>query len=378
MKSKYTQKWKRLIKRGGSRPDLPIPSTFEEFNKNWGLYYITSHGQSLDSFFIVPENTYILNIAVAGQVCSSFKWDIENKIYERRRGAPGLPMKEVLYNSFVNGNFYNEFKLYKPNHPLANQPESLAFYEPGDFMIDSKITFYNHAWPIFLQGVYEIPIPYEIKDKVFAPNKRFYPEGENASTVNADSLLIMPKNHDVPGEKEHALFNIPENLYKTKMYTPAGVQKVFGLKQIVDSIVSIDTQKGQNRIRFIIVNACRVPAEPNVTPRMLRTLSESARFVPNPHANEPVGPFSLEYKAKQMAFQQLNVKTLQTLMRKLYEKQQKSNTPEEEKSIIQMLLSISATLIKKANFTRETLLELLEEIHKIIPLDAQLVRVLSP
>ncbi len=354
---------------------MPIPDDYATFNKSWGLYYITAHGSLLPNFFIVPENTYILNIAVAGQVCDVFKWEIENLIYHRREGARGLPMKQTIYNLFKNKKFYTDFRLYNPGIPLASQDKSLAFYEPGDFLLDSNITFYNHAWPIFLQGVYEIPIPIIIKDRVFAPNKRFYPEDENASTVNAATHFEAAKAGDRPGDKEQELFNIDENLWRDKIFTPTGIKKTFRLKDIVQDITTMDNTRGVDRIRLIIVNACRVPADISVSPMMLRTASETARRVQNPNAPKPEGPLSPEYKLERTEFQRLNLNTLRSIIEELYKKYKNVSTSDTDRKMIINLIEKAKLIMKAKEFTRDELLEFLERAGGLIPLNSHIGRI---
>lgn len=364
-----------MTKQGGARPDLPIPSDYATFDRKWGIYYITAHGSLRSNFFVIPENTYILNIAVAGKGCHIFKWEIENLIYQRSEGARGLPIKQTIYNLFKDRKFYKDFHLYNPAIPLETQPTSLAFYEPGDFLLDSTISFYNHVWPIFLQGVYEIPIPIAIKDRVFAPNKRFYPEDENASTVNAGTIFKVPKAGDVPGEIEQQIFNIPENLWREKIFTPAGTKTKFQLKDIVREIRAIDTAKGIDRIRLIIVNTCRIPGDPSVTPSMLRSASETARRVPNPKAVEPEGPLSPSYKLERMEFQRLNLDTLIQIMNQLFEKYKNVST-EEEKAILAHPIEIGTRIFHRKEFSRDELLEFLETANTLIPLNSQITRLL--
>lgn len=305
-----------------------------------------------------------------------FKWDIENLIYNRREGARGLPMKQTIYNLFNDGKFYKDFHLYNPAIPLVNQPRSLAFYEPGDFLLDSNISFYNHVWPIFLQGVYEIPIPIAIKDRVFVPNKRFYPEDENASSVNAETIFKVAKAGDIPGETEQQIFNIPENLWREKIFTPAGTKTKFQLKDIVREIRAIDIAKGTDRIRLIIVNTCRIPADPSVTPSMLRSASETARRVPNPNAPEPFGPWSLDYRQDVMAFQRLNLNTLKSILTELYTKYFNVATSTESKEVIQNLMYVGKSMIRREEFSRDELLEFLDGANTLIPLNSQIKRLL--
>ena len=204
MPRKITRALRRLhrrrntLKRGGATNKISeLPDTFADFN--WDMYYLMAHGGLTGGIFRVPERTYILNLSAAGKGCNKMAYDIEKLIFEHPPAAaaaaaagaagaagtvePPKPVREVIFDKLKDGTFLKEDELedmaefvYNPKRsggPSGLGDRSIAFYEPGDLLVDNRLTFFNTELPYTLMGLYEIPVPFEEKRRIFLKNREY-------------------------------------------------------------------------------------------------------------------------------------------------------------------------------------------------------------
>ena len=304
-------KCQKLTKRGGARATLPVPNSFEDFSRTWDILYVSAHGGLSGNMMVVPENTYILNLATAGKICNKVVWDIENWIYDYSPTA--RPVKTILQKMYdaLKGNSFLSDYMYTPGNvntnvleqypdppalaaaevPLTRQQKSLAYYEPGDIMFDTTLSFVNHNYPVFLMGAYEVPISHELKRSLFRINKHLY-RGEdynnagNVNTMNSEDVLrylslVPPEEFERhPPAAEHQIFNRDDNLLKNQMFPmrdPVPVNQP--LSEVIPFINTSLQEKAVaaggaeakvKPFKLIIIKACRVALNPNVATRMRR------------------------------------------------------------------------------------------------------------
>jgi hypothetical protein len=254
--------WKRLTRRGGAKNTLPLNGTLEEELPNWDTFFVQAHGNLVNRLMIVPPNTYILNLATAGKSCNKIKWKIDNWIYEagdassvatgRRSTIKERLFRAIKEKTFFRGAEAGESKIYTPGTTSLNVEEqytaggtggfsevSLAFYEPGDIMFNTGLSFHNDYLPIVLLGAYNIPIPRRLRQQIFDINKIVYKPSANVNLLNAENIVGLPlANARAVARPEHdTMFNIPENILRTEMF-PAGraMKQDFLLSEVIDIV----------------------------------------------------------------------------------------------------------------------------------------------
>ncbi len=273
-----TRKTKKI--RGGSTNRLPLsPSiTFDRFNTEWNMIHISGHGSSAvknetssslrPEMFIVPANTYIINLATAGKSCLKFVREIEQILYNVDESfnretifqqlKNGTFMKEYLY---LNNNTNNSKMLYPPNNNNNNTPsrasQSISIYTPGDLLSNTSISFFNHNSPYYLMGGYEIQIPKE----------RLY---EIARMMGPGTMSTSLHEH---------LFNRPDNLLKDLMFDTSqssveNILRKYKLSELIKYLNNLPINSGKNRL--YIVRACRTYSDSNFK-KLLRKYSVMSR-----------------------------------------------------------------------------------------------------
>lgn len=303
-----------MTKRGGAKNTLPLNRNLVTELPNWDTFFVQAHGNLENRLMIVPPNTYILNLATAGKSCSKIKWKIDNLIYEapdtlatgrrsvvKERLYAGIKAKTIL-RDMTNAGLPVE-SIYRPGDTASNVAEqytdaeaggfaekTLAFYEPGDIMFDTKLTFHNNLFPIVVLGAYEVPLPHALRRTVFDINRDFYKANANVRALNADDLLKdFPRRAAAP---EHdTMFNIPENILRTLMFPDGGeMRQEFYLSEVLTAINDL-YPNGHNH--FFMVSACRSAGNKDESRRMrrfsiaargnrVRTAASAAEIAANP------------------------------------------------------------------------------------------------
>jgi hypothetical protein len=267
---------------------------------------------------IVPDNTYVLNLATAGKACMKLDRFLDDLIYEKDEAAANNPLAaagageepasqlERLYTAirdrtflrdavaiadhrehigeagttvrnrqeqYVNTSGMSPIELFI--HEITKSPAmaSLAYYEPGDIMHDTSLHTMNNYLPLLLLGVYRIPVPFVIKKAVFDASKPVLLPTATINTIDRNNI-----NNTKPvmraTEDHHQIFNRDENLIRRQMFPDAGppVPKLF-LSEIIDH-TNRTVNDGKNH--FFMVKACR-SAPDSATSRLARRFSIAAR-----------------------------------------------------------------------------------------------------
>lgn len=225
--------------KAGARNEIASKFPSAEYaDFNWGLYYISSHGLLSQDVFIVPENTYILNLSTTGKGCSVMHWDIERLFYSKSDSADDMDAKrQEIFNKLKSGLTKNmiegksEYIHTKGDISLDVEElygkkgaRSLAFYEPGDIIFDCHFFFRNTGFPMFLMGTYALPMKRTIWENVVKANRPVAP-GVHPNAFNLSNLKIKDieaSNKKQLLEKGDKLFNLPENLVKDVMFDANG------------------------------------------------------------------------------------------------------------------------------------------------------------
>ena len=234
-----TRRSKRNQKAGARNEIASKFPSAEYADFNWGLYYISAHGLLSQEMFIVPPNTYILNLSTTGKGCSIMHWDIERLFYSKsdseedmdaRRKEIFSKLKTGLTRDLMEGQ--SEFIHTKGNISLdvselygkGRGSKSLAFYEPGDIIFDCHFFFRNSGFPMFLMGAYALPMKRTIWERVVQANRPVAPSAHpNAFNLSNLKLKGIKESNAQPLlEEGDKLFNLPENLVKDVMFDANG------------------------------------------------------------------------------------------------------------------------------------------------------------
>ncbi len=248
-------KTRKNRKKGGATNKLPIPEKYEDFD--WGLYFMSSHGNLLEEFFIVPENTYVLHLATAGSPCSKFKSDIEDLIYDDKSGRKTL-WKSLKEGTFLKTSKNTIAKEFIYNNSKIEDENTISFYEPGDLIFNIDLNLINYDWPIFLMGLYELPVSHTLRDNLFEINKPYLKNGSNKHILNSSCILTpqqlnfkkYPHIKQTPNINEAHIFNRNDNLLKNEMFID-NITNIT-LYNLLNNLNAIN-----NNIKLIIIKACR-------------------------------------------------------------------------------------------------------------------------
>jgi len=257
--------------RGGGVWRLPITAAESASGaalaSAWDFKYVSAHGATNNRVFVVPPNTYVLFKSVAGSGAAREEAvDVLNFFYKIGTdeawyaGQARAAASEGLFTSI----------LYDPT--VAADPMKRAFYEPGDIIQDLDLTFANHDKPIFPMGVFQCPVPLDMKANFEAFN-----EGDRPLEATTDA----------------SLFNRRENLFKDQLFGPK--------PQIQDRLYDVIRKLGpvvRGQKRLIVVDACRVCRNAEGPARLAsvartRRLSLSARCAALPVPRPLMGLASL-------------------------------------------------------------------------------------
>ncbi len=105
---------------GGSIDRLPVPETFEKFMEQWRLYYVSAHGEIDKRMFIVPENTYILNLATAGFPCDINKVSVNYNLVVNPNKSEDANTKLKKIFSALKGNTFLKEQIIASNGVTVN------------------------------------------------------------------------------------------------------------------------------------------------------------------------------------------------------------------------------------------------------------------
>jgi hypothetical protein len=366
---------KRLTKRGGAKNTLPLPETIAAAMREWNFFTVSAHGSLTGQMMVVPPNTYILNIATAGLPCFKVSWALENWIYDYSPSlaASSKTIFQKLYESIKGKTFLRDLApgmshIYEPGNTGLNlleqynasmgrsEQQTVAFYEPGDLMFNTRLNMNNHNWPMFLMGAYEIPVPYSMKKAVFKKNAFLYGEGENADTIGYEELVeatTKPISEEIkkPGAEAHKIFDVEENLLKPDMF-PEGAAPIHDFV-LSDVIAKVNERVIDNKQHLFIVRACRVaPSEP-IRNRM-RRFSIAARERPRIGIEDPA----------KILRSRLTVTLLDKIKAALQAK--KPSVPLFQKASISEAVELINEIKAGGPFTMDTVQEILERANQFI------------
>ena len=311
-----------MTRRGGATDTLPLPADLAEGLRTWDFYYVTAHGLFEPRMMIVPPKTYVLNTATAGRSCLKLDAVIESLIYEDPAerapaaavGAPpqdfrklyaAIQAKSFLKNSLrgveptehiftpetVNRNKNEVYQPITAENILAGRnlkQYSLSFYEPGDIMFDTSLHFMNNLKPLFLMGVYRIPVPFSIRERVFEANRPVLEPSKDIFTVDQYNIRNIPQDNPIwnATEEEHQIFNTRENLLQPMMFPEVGgVRPSMYLSEVIESI---NARSDPEKQKFYMVKACRSTEDEGMSKRARRLsiAARSGRIRPNIPAEE--------------------------------------------------------------------------------------------
>ncbi len=234
------------------------------------MYYLGAHGFMTDRIVKVPDNTYIIFVAPSGQVCNPTGKDMRlfdslilGKRYKTRddfmEGWRATLTGEI--SSTPSG-----FPLFSPKNSTEELPSTIGIYEPGDSFHDLQLEFANDLGSRFIDmGLYSTPLAPnylatcekvwgyfdkrypsgDIPIKDVGKLSKFYADADAIYTGRSDNMMKLP----VRAVNLSTLLNSPE---KVGLTWPDGK-------------------------RLIIVNACRIPLDPDMPIGPARRLSVSQR-----------------------------------------------------------------------------------------------------
>ena len=147
---------------GAELPDITDATTLKDKMKFYNLLGHGSMYRGEHNVFLVPENTWILFVTRAGIPADKRKSGelrrVLDDFYFRRTGETILEWHERIYNGMRDGSLFSTI-LYS-----AANPDQFSIYEPGDLIQDLTIQFSNNHWPFMRLGVWECPLPVEVKE----------------------------------------------------------------------------------------------------------------------------------------------------------------------------------------------------------------------
>ncbi len=335
---------KRSFKKqnGGSTKKLPVPPTLAEFKATWENHYIAGHGISTGSVFVLPKNTYVLFLATSGCACPGNLDYVEDKLFRSDDTSPAKDdaMLESLRKDLQDGTLLsakpsrkNLARMYRDTKPnigsmYANVSgtntyksytrqtrnvlqRTVAFYESGDIVQNILFSMMNTESPLFIQGVYQIPIDNEIKAQIERGNQAFeqfklrfhgalpstqYYSKHLQTKLNATASIADKEQYEMHEaeykkliKQEHLdhflydmhkrFFDVPSNEIRDIMFSSPNKSdyennaSIF-LHQIINSV----TRKNPDKINLFIVGACRSDCAGDISrARLGRRLSIASR-----------------------------------------------------------------------------------------------------
>jgi hypothetical protein len=228
--------------KGGGVAKLPLnptTTTRDALKAEWDFKYVSGHGVSNTKIFVVPENTYIYFSTKAGEgaVIEELP-EIHNFIYNLLGSDKLDTWWDNILKQLQRGTLFKDI-VYDPEQvpgPVNEASVKRAFYAPGDIIQDLTLSFKNYnVRPIFPIGLYQIPIPGSLKDRL--------------DTFNAD------KSEVVDAETDKRFFNIDINLLKRKLFDEKKLTST--LFETINTLGPLGRKK-----RLLVVDTCRSPSTP--------------------------------------------------------------------------------------------------------------------
>jgi hypothetical protein len=280
--SRMRRQTRKNRKQGGATNHLPVPEKYEDFN--WKMYYMSGHGNILDTMLFVPENTYVLHLATAGNGCGVFKKDIEELIYENNDNTK----RHHIWKSLKDGTFlknskniYHTEKIYDPGNISYDQTNftnsTISFYEPGDIISNISIQLNNNKVPAFLLGLYELPISHEIQKRLFNINKCILKNGANMCSLTTSNINHHKVNMYHYNDK--IVSDIPENLLQHDIFHN-NIKQV-ELDYIFNRLLLLSLISSNYSPRLLIISTCRIPINPSTTKSRRLSISTRKRYIHN-------------------------------------------------------------------------------------------------
>lgn len=207
--------YKRRL-RGGKVNVLPdAGDTYEELMSKYNIFYIGAHGciEGLRRVE-VPPDTFILNTASSGQTCGK-EFELFDLIYET--------------DNFKKADTFRYLKEPKTKDKIIHPERSPPYYEPGDIMYDTKLTFNNHVSQesaiIVDTGIFKIPIRKEIYGQFqqmlgdFTPLKLAY-------LSKPTDIKLKERAEAFQKKVQGVIYSYPENLISPYL-TERGVTSLY-------------------------------------------------------------------------------------------------------------------------------------------------------
>lgn len=155
-------------------------------------------------------------------------------------------------------------------------------------MFDTSLHFMNNLKPLFLMGVYRIPVPFSIRERVFEANRPVLEPSKDIFTVDQYNIRNIPQDNPIwnATEEEHQIFNTRENLLQPMMFPEVGgVRPSMYLSEVIESI---NARSDPEKQKFYMVKACRSTEDEGMSKRARRLsiAARSGRIRPNIPAEE--------------------------------------------------------------------------------------------
>ncbi len=202
----------------------------------------------------------------------TFLRDMGMETLKEHIGSPGTVNRNLLeqYGNLRElGAFANLFE------DFVEPPEtkSLAFYEPGDVMHDTKFHIMNDYLPLLLLGVYRIPVPFEIRQAVFDASRPVFLPNTTINTADRENINnSRPIQRATP--ENHQIFDVEDNIIRRQMFPEAGPPVPY--LQLSEVIDFTNRTINNGKKHFFMVKACRTTRD-SATSRLARRFSIAAR-----------------------------------------------------------------------------------------------------
>lgn len=210
--------------KGGITNEFPKPSAYsirtpKELQQQFRFYSLTSHGAQLpvreNTVFLVPENTWILFVARAGEFTPKIKAidPILNDFRYLREKNQKYPFcvpdttprtadetedewYQRAFTCMENGQLFKDI-LYDSSNPTNASRSSL--YQPGDLVQNVKLLFHNEDPPWGPVGVWELPLKPSDHLKLLEDGRKRYVDAFNSmrslSLLKNATMFIKKDDH---------------------------------------------------------------------------------------------------------------------------------------------------------------------------------------
>lgn len=263
-----------MPKKGGALNKLPAAASPD------AMYYVSAHGLLDKHMFVVPPNTYIIELCPAGFPALKDA-SVMNWIY----AVPGIDWKSKMADKIAAGTFPQRMCHSTVTANAAEAAEcsydsTMSIYEPGDYISNQLLSFKNNSHPLGLLGVWKLPVAMTTYMNLFEYN-------DNRAEFKSEHVDV-PAVGDFDGLDKYFL-NKPANMFGAQMF--GATPKTFLIEILYDGVIPAGTVEKPN---VIVVHACRtapvyhVPTpyapRPSLLATRARRLSVSARRRDDTHA----------------------------------------------------------------------------------------------